>query len=242
MQIAQKIFFLLLTACLLRFTAVAQNDERDIVSKFQSGQASGMKVTILLSSANGALTPVDPKREFRPGEEIKVLVESNLRGYLYLVNFGASGKNTVVFPDARAGESHLLQPFRRYIIPASYHIGFDDNTGTEVFRVFLSSRPIEFLETAVRRNNGDLSQQQADAFARLSTKSAEKQFGVVSTPMELTNKPGAAQPLDTRDPVWNDEKKTSLVVIRRKKGTGERLRVGEFAVFGINFNNRGAMK
>lgn len=232
-----------LLACLLQIMALAQgNLERDIVSKFQNGQASGMKVTILLSSANGALTPVDPKREFQPGEEIKVLVESNLRGYLYLVNFGASGKNSVVFPDARAGESHLLQPFRRYIIPASYPIGFDENTGTEVFRVFLSSRPIGFLETAVRKNNGVLSQQQADDFARLSTMGAEKQFGVVSTPMALSNKPGATQPLDTRDPVWNDEKKTSLVVIRRKNGTGERLRPGEVAVFGINFKNRGAAK
>jgi hypothetical protein len=183
---------------LLQFTAHAQSsEERDIVSKFQSGQVSGMKVTILLAGANGALSPVDPKREFKPGEEIKVIVESNMRGYLYLVNFGASGKNSVIFPDARAGESHRLQPHRRYIIPSSYPIGFDENTGIEVFRVFLSSRPIAFLETAVRRNNGILSPQQANAFARLSNSAPEKQFGVVSTPLELSNKLDAFQPLDT---------------------------------------------
>src|SRR5262245_48339162 len=89
--------------CLLAVATFAQSeDERDIVSKFQSGQATGMKVTILLAGANGSLTAVDPKRECSPGEEIKVALESNMRGYVYLVSFGSSGKNSVVFPDVRA--------------------------------------------------------------------------------------------------------------------------------------------
>src|SRR5262245_44001847 len=163
-----KSVFLLL-ACLLPAPLLAQSeDERDIVSKFQSGQATGMKVTILLAGANSSLTPVDPRRDFSPGEEIKVALESNMRGYVYLVNFGSSGKNSVVFPDARAGESHLIQPFRQYIIPSSYAIGFNEHTGTENFRIFISRRPITFLEIAVRRRDGLLTERDADAFAGMS--------------------------------------------------------------------------
>jgi hypothetical protein len=74
-----------------------------------------------------------------------------MRGYVYLVNFGSSGKDRVVFPDARAGESHLIQPFRQYNIPSSYPIGFNEHTGTDNFRIFISRPPIPFLEVAVRR-------------------------------------------------------------------------------------------
>ena len=66
-------------ACLLSVATHAQSkDERDIISKFQSGQATGMKVMILLAGANGSLTPVDPERELSPSEEIKVALESNI--------------------------------------------------------------------------------------------------------------------------------------------------------------------
>jgi hypothetical protein len=217
-------------------------DERDIVSKFQSGQATGMKVTILLAGANGSLTPVDPKREFSPGEEIKVALESNMRGYVYLVNFGSSGKNSVVFPNARAGESHLIQPYRQRIIPFTYAIGFDEHTGTESFRVFVSGRPVAFLEAAVRRRDGVLTEREAEAFAGLSSAGTRQQMGVVAAEMSFTDKPASSRTIGTRDPIWNDGKKTSLVVVRRRKGQGDRLQPGEIAVFGINFKNKGATK
>ncbi len=42
-------------ACLLSVATDAQSeDERDILSKFPGGQATGMKVTILLAGANGS--------------------------------------------------------------------------------------------------------------------------------------------------------------------------------------------
>ena len=229
--------------CLLAVATYAQSeDERDIVSKFQSGQATGMKVTILLAGANGSLTAVDPKREFSPGEEIKVALESNMRGYVYLVSFGSSGKNSVVFPDVRAGEPHLIHPFRQYIIPSSYPIGFNQHTGTENFRIFISRRPIAFLEAAVHRRDGLLTERDAEAFARMSSEGARQRLGVVATEISFTDKPATSRTIGTRDPIWNDGKKTSLVVIRRHKGSSDKLQPGEIAVFGINFKNKGAAK
>jgi hypothetical protein len=233
----------LLLACLLLATGYAQSEnERDIVSKFQSGQATGMKVTILLAGANSSLTPVDPKREFSPGEEIKVALESNMRGYVYLVNFGSSGKTRVIFPNARAGESHLIEPYRQRIIPSTYDIGFDEHTGTESFRVFVSRRPVAFLEAAVHRRDGLLTERDAEAFAGMSNEGARQRLGVVAAEMSFTDKPASSRTIGTRDPIWNDGKKTSLVVIRRRKGQSDRLQLGEIAVFGINFKNKGAAK
>jgi len=165
-----------------------------------------------------------------------------MRGYVYLVNFGSSGKNTVVFPDTRAGESHLIQPFRRYIIPASYPIGFNEYTGTENFRIFISRRPIAFLEAAVHGRDGALTEQDAEAFAGMSNDGAKREPGVVAMEMSLSDKPASSIAVGTRDPIWNSGKKTSLVVVRRRKGRSDKLQPGEIAVFGINFNNKGAAK
>ena len=229
--------------CLLAVATFAQSeDERDIVSKFQSGQATGMKVTILLAGANGSLAAVDPKREFSPGEEIKVALESNMRGYVYLVSFGSSGKNSVVFPDVRAGESHLIQPFRQYIIPSSYPIGFNEHTGTEIFRIFISRRKVAFLEAAVYEKDGLLTEADSKAFVGMSNDGARQRPGVVATEMNLTDNPASSRTVGTRDPIWNDGKKTSLVVIRRLKRPSDKLQPGEIAVFSINFKNKGAAK
>lgn len=248
MKVTRTIILLLqsslLLACLLPGIGKAQSEaERDIIKKYQLGQITGMEVTICLA-ANGSLTPVDSKREFNPGEEIKVVLQSNLRGYVYLVNFGTSGKNSVVFPDAHDKESHLIQPHQKYIVPSSYSIGFDEKAGTESFRVFISRRPVDFLERAVRDRDGVLTGQEAKAFADMSYQATNLQLGVVATDMYTTNTAVFSRAVGTRDPIWNDSKKTALVVIqrRRRKELGEKLLPGEMAVFGVNFKNKGVSK
>ena len=112
--------------------AQENDEERDIIKEYESGAVHGMRVTILQRSGD-SLTAVDPKSEFRKGDRIRVGIESNFAGFIYMINIGSSGKTRIIFPDR--AESNRIRPRRRYTLPTSYDLKFDENSGIDVFKV-----------------------------------------------------------------------------------------------------------
>ncbi len=119
--------------CLLLFAtaAQAQTEEqvRDVQKIYKDAKAPGLEVTVFLQEKNGALTPVSPEREFHKGESVKILIESNFSGYLYIVNHSSSGNKSLIFPDDK--ESNLIQPGKTYLLPKTYDLVLDEKSWLE---------------------------------------------------------------------------------------------------------------
>jgi hypothetical protein len=237
MKHALKLVSHLFIVLCLAISARAQHDERDIIKKYDSGQMAGMQVTIFLKQADGTLVPVDPRREFKKGEMVRISLESNFAGYVYVINLGSSGKETIIFPDPK--ESNRIEPRRRYLLPATYDLEFDGQAGLETLRVFLAPRPIAFFTTAIRARQGQLNAKDALAAADLWKANQQPTGIVVGDSLASANKTGLAM-VATRDPIWDEGKKTSLVTLRRRKGKAPQLTAKEVAVIGVNLRNAGA--
>jgi hypothetical protein len=178
MKSSRQFVFSLL--CLLLFaTAIrAQTDEtvRDVQKIYKNAQAPGLEITIFLQEKNGGLTPVSPEREFRKDESVKIRIESNFRGFLYIVNHGASGNKALIFPDGK--ESNLIEPGKTYLLPKSYNLVFDDKAGFETLQVIVSPQRLAFLDAALKQPESKLNQKQIAAIADYWNDFAQNQSGI----------------------------------------------------------------
>ncbi len=100
----------------------------------------GLKYRVQLSPG----VDTDPARTFRSGESIRLVVESNIDGYLYVILRGSSGGETQLFPDARInGGKNLVKAGTPYAVPANGWFRFDANQGEEKLLLVVSRSPME---------------------------------------------------------------------------------------------------
>lgn len=103
----------------------------------------GLKCRLLLFSGDN-LREVDPGREFRSGERIRLQIESNIDGYLYVLQKGSSGAETVLFPHPDInGGSNRIERGISYAIPPVGWFAFDPTPGEERVRVVVAREPLE---------------------------------------------------------------------------------------------------
>src|SRR5215216_3901555 len=116
----------------------------------------GLGVTLFMRDSNGLAVRVDPEHVFHKGDRVRVLLETNTDGYLYIFNTTNDGAATMIYPDANLDEAgNYLQAHVPFEIPTSLAaeerlrwFAFDEVAGTErLFFVFtrepLSGLPIE---------------------------------------------------------------------------------------------------
>ncbi len=176
--------FVFIWSCLLlaaTFT-LAQSDEqvRDVQKVYKNAQAPGLEVTVFLQEKDGSLTAVSPEREFHKGEHVKIRIESNFRGYLYIVNHGASGNKSLLFPDGK--ESNLIHPGKIYLLPSTYDLAFDEKAGFETLQVIVAPQRLAFLDAALKQPEGRLTPNQIDAVAAYWSDSTPEQSGISGGP------------------------------------------------------------
>ncbi len=103
----------------------------------------GIKYAIELVGKDGTRVEVTPDRVFQSGDRIKVRVETNRDGYLYLLNVGSTGRYHLLFPHPKLSEgSNFVKARAVYDIPYGAFIRFDDNPGEESLLVMLSPYPM----------------------------------------------------------------------------------------------------
>src|SRR5437868_8535048 len=125
-------------------------------SKPVNAQRLGLGLTLFMRDSNGLAVRVDPDRVFRKGDRVRVLLETNTDGYLYIFNTTDAGPPVMVYPDADLDEAgNYLQAHVPFEIPSSdaaeerlRWFAFDENAGAEhLFFVFsrelLNGIPIE---------------------------------------------------------------------------------------------------
>src|SRR5688572_21786896 len=164
----------------------------------------GIGLTLFSRDSNGLAVRVDPGRVFQKGDRVRLLLETNSDGYLYIFNRTNDGPPMMIYPNAEIDEGgNYLQAHVPFEIPASNAaeerlrwFAFDETTGTEkVFFVFtrepLKDVPTEDELIAFCRNNqcpwqaGGSVWEMVQAQAQEPLKSDRaKAFGTAQTPVE----------------------------------------------------------
>lgn len=116
----------------------------------------GIGMTLFMRDSNGLAVRTDPDHVFRKGDRVRVLLETNADGYLYIFNTTNDGPAVMIYPDAELDEGgNYLQAHVPFEIPTSLAsderlrwFAFDEAGGTEhLFFVFtrepLKGVPIE---------------------------------------------------------------------------------------------------
>lgn len=239
-QLLLPLFALTLSAQAQPARKQSEDATRDFIKQYNAGKIEGLQVTILLQ-ANRQFLAVEPQRPFKPGERVKIGIESNFRGYVYAVNLGSSGKKTVIFPDGK--EKNMVLPGRRYRLPRTYDLEFDEKEGFETLQVFVARQPIPFLAAALKNPKGELNEEQSLAAAQLWNDHISLQAGVVSNDIASNEQRGGG----SRDPVWNRRKKATIVAVSSSKQPNSQTKRpnrptpdARISTFGIKLKNAGA--
>jgi hypothetical protein len=126
----------------------------------------GLGLTLFMRDSNGMAIRTDPAREFRKGDHVRVLIETNADGYLYIFNTTDGGKPVMIYPDPELDEAgNYFQAHVPFEIPSALAaeerlrwLTFDEHPGAEkLYFVFtrepLTATPIEDDLIAYCRNN-----------------------------------------------------------------------------------------
>ena len=128
----------------------------------------GLGLTLFMRDSNGLAVRTDPSHVFHKGDHVRVLIETNADGYLYVFNTTDNGQPMMLYPDPQLDEAgNYFQAHVPFEIPSSLAaeerlrwLTFDANPGAEkIYFVFtrepLGAVPIEDdLITFCRENEG----------------------------------------------------------------------------------------
>ena len=128
----------------------------------------GLGLTLFMRDSNGLAVRTDPDHVFQKGDRVRVLLETNTDGYLYIFNTTNNGPATMIYPHSELDEGgNYIQAHVPFEIPSSAasaeHLrwfAFDEVAGTEqLFFVFtrepLKGIPLEDELVAFCQNSKD---------------------------------------------------------------------------------------
>jgi hypothetical protein len=103
-----------------------------------------------MRNADGLSVRVDPAREFRQGDRVRLLLESNVDGYLYVFNTTDDGPSVLIYPDADLDEGgNYIEAHVPVEIPSSVAteerlkwFRFDAEPGVERLYLVFSRTPL----------------------------------------------------------------------------------------------------
>lgn len=136
-------------------TATNTNTARNKNSSKSELQAIGLGYTLFMRDAGGRGVRVEPGREFTNGDRVRVSLEPNIDGYLYVFHTENDGAPEMLYPDWRldAGDNSIEAhvPFE---VPSSEEsdlslrwFTFYGNGGTEHLYVVVTREPLSGVPT-----------------------------------------------------------------------------------------------
>ena len=131
-------------------TTASMNASANANVKAYSSTPIGMGYTLYMRDANGEAVRVDPTRSFRTGERVRILLETNSDGYLYIFNTTDNGDPVMIYPDTLIDDGgNYIQAHVPIEVPSSEEpdenyrwFTFDDKPGTERLYVVFSRDPL----------------------------------------------------------------------------------------------------
>ncbi|HKP73013.1 MAG TPA: DUF4384 domain-containing protein, partial [Pyrinomonadaceae bacterium] len=115
----------------------------------------GLGYTLFTVGDNGEAVRTDPAREFRTGEGVRLALESNTDGYLYIFHTENDGEPVMIYPDVRlGGGGNFVRAHVPFEIPSSKEaeetarwLVFTDPPADERLYVVLSREPLAGVPT-----------------------------------------------------------------------------------------------
>ena len=116
-------------------------------------QRLGLGLTLFMRDSNGLAVRTDPTRVFQKGDRVRVLLETNADGYLYIFNTTNDGPPMMIYPDADLDDAgNYLQAHVPFEIPSSLGteerlrwLAFDENAGNERLFFVFTKEPLKGL-------------------------------------------------------------------------------------------------
>lgn len=111
--------------------------------------------TLFTRDENGEAVRTNPARQFRTGEAIRIALEANTDGYLYIFHTEGGGAPQMIFPDTRLNKGvNLVRAHVPYEIPSSEEVSeslrwfiFKDPPADERLYVVLTREPLPNVPT-----------------------------------------------------------------------------------------------
>lgn len=126
--------------------------KKDVDSKKKKplAQKIGLGLTLFMRDANGLAVRADPTREFHSGDRVRVLLETNMEGYLYIFNTTDDGPPVMIYPDPQLDDAgNYLQAHVPLEIPSSVAVEeglrwfrFDEHAGIERLYFIFTREPL----------------------------------------------------------------------------------------------------
>ncbi|HEY5838809.1 MAG TPA: DUF4384 domain-containing protein, partial [Pyrinomonadaceae bacterium] len=118
--------------------------------------AIGLGYTIFMREPSGRSIRVEPTREFRNGDRIRIALEPNTDGYLYIFNSENGASPRMIFPDARLdGGENWIEAHVPVEVPSSEEaeerlrwFEFYGDPGTERVFIVVTREPLSAVPTA----------------------------------------------------------------------------------------------
>ena len=126
----------------------------DGVSTVKEGRTSrqrlGLGLTLFMRDSNGLAVRVDPSHEFHKGDRVRVLLETNTDGHLYIFNTTEGGAPVMIYPHPQLDEAgNFIQAHVPFEIPSSVAaeerlrwFSFDEQAGTERLYFVFTREPL----------------------------------------------------------------------------------------------------
>jgi hypothetical protein len=111
----------------------------------------GLKYQILLQGPRGDVRIASPAEEFHSKDRIRIQIESNVDGYLYIFQKGSSGRESTLFPDPDINDGcNDVNRGVLYSTPDDSWFVFDNTRGDEQLLVVVSRKPLDWVRTPGR--------------------------------------------------------------------------------------------
>lgn len=117
----------------------------------------GLRYSVMKRDASGKFVEVDQDATFHSGDRIRLNVDTNSEGYLYVVMQGSSGNWRLLFPspEVEGGNNRIEKGMSQQIPPGDKgQFVFDDQSGTEKLFLVLARRPEPDLDKLIYSING----------------------------------------------------------------------------------------
>jgi Domain of unknown function (DUF4384) len=120
----------------------------------------GLRYAVLRRDSRGQYNEVDADTNFHSGDRIRLKVDANTSGYLYVVMQGSSGTWKLLFPSAEvAGGSNLVHKGESRQIPSGERgqFVFDEQAGNEKLFIVLTRQPEPDLDKLIYSMGGTVT-------------------------------------------------------------------------------------
>lgn len=121
-------------------------------------EAIGLGYTLFMRAPNGRIVRAEPSREFHNGDSVRIALEPNVDGYLYVFHTEGNGEPEMIYPDWRLdGGENWIEAHVPVEVPSSEETDerlrwftFYGNAGIERLYVVVSREPLPGVPTGDR--------------------------------------------------------------------------------------------